>query len=167
MGMTAPHAPASPAAANPHFTQLGGHEAVVRLVDAFYRAMDTRPDAAAVRAMHEPDLSPTKLVLVDYLSEWLGGPKRYTPSRGAPMLRRRHQPFPIDAAARDAWMACMRQALAEVCPDEALRAELDAAFFKVADFIRNQEEGGHTRPHPGRPREVAPHDVAAPHASRT
>jgi len=151
---------------NPHYAQLGGHEAVVQLVSAFYRAMDTRADAAAIRAMHEPDLRATQAVLVDYLSEWLGGPKRYTPARGAPMLRRRHQPFAIDAAARDAWMACMRQALAEICADAALRAELDAAFYKVADFIRNQSEGGQARPHPGRPREVAPHDVAAPHASR-
>jgi hemoglobin len=154
------------APANPHFDQIGGHEAVVRLVDAFYRAMDTRAEAAVIRAMHEPDLSPTKAVLVDYLSEWMGGPKRYTPARGAPMLRRRHQPFAIDAAARDAWMACMRQALDDVGVSEPLRGELDAAFLKVADFIRNQDEGGGSRAHPGRPREVAPHDVAIPHASR-
>ena len=35
----------------------------------------------------------------------------------------------------------MRQALAEVCTDDGLRAELDAAFFKVADFTRNIGEG--------------------------
>ncbi|MEY4763358.1 MAG: hypothetical protein RI907_31 [Pseudomonadota bacterium] len=165
--MSVSHPPVTAAPANPHYARLGGHEAVVRLVDAFYRAMDTLPEAQAVRAMHEPDLSHTKAVLVDYLSEWMGGPKRYTPARGAPMLRRRHQPFAIDAAARDAWMACMRVALADACADVALRAELDVAFYKVADFIRNQEEGGQTRAHPGRPREVAPHDVAAPHASRS
>lgn len=158
-------APASPT--NPHFARLGGHDAIVRLVDAFYRAMDTLPEAATIRAMHEPDLRATKGVLVKYLSEWLGGPKLYTPERGAPMLRRRHQPFAIDSAARDAWMACMRQALSEVCTDAALRAELDAAFYKVADFIRNTDDGGSTRPHPGRPREVQPDAVAAPHSSQS
>jgi hemoglobin len=157
--------PPSQPAGNPHYTRLGGQEAVVRLVDAFYRVMDTLPEAAAIRAMHEPDLGPTKAVLVKYLGEWMGGPKAYTPDRGAPMLRRRHQPFPIDDAARDAWMLCMRTALSQTCPDEALRAELDAAFYKVADFIRNTEPGGHTRAHPGRPREVQPHAVAAPHSS--
>ena len=82
------------------------------------------------------------------------------------MLRRRHQPFQLDSAARDAWMLCMRQALAEVCADAGLRAELEAAFFKVADFIRNTEDGGETRAHPGRPRETHPGQVAAPHQSK-
>lgn len=156
----------SPPTSNPHYARLGGLDQVVRLVDAFYRAMDTLPEAQVIRAMHEPDLSATKAVLVKYLGEWMGGPKLYTPERGAPMLRRRHQPFALDAAARDAWMLCMRQALHEVCADAGLRAELEAAFFKVADFIRNTEDGGATREHPGRPRELRPSEVAVPHRSK-
>lgn len=124
---------------NPHYVRLGGHDSVVRLVDAFYAAMDSRPQAARIRAMHAPDLTHTKAVLVKYFSEWMGGPRLYSPERGEPRLRRRHQPFAIDADARDAWMLCMRQALAEVCADEGLRAELDTAFYKLADFIRNRE----------------------------
>jgi hemoglobin len=125
--------------ANPHFVRIGGAAAVTRLVDAFYRAMDQRADARGIRAMHHRDLAPTKAVLVDYLAEWLGGPRRYSATRGAPMLRRRHHRFEIDASARDAWMLCMRQALDQTCADAALRAELDAAFYKVADFMRNTE----------------------------
>lgn len=158
-----PVTPATPS--NPHYPRLGGHDAVVRLVDAFYRAMDTLPEAATIRAMHEPDLGPTKAVLVKYLSEWMGGPKLYSPERGAPMLRRRHQPFDIDNAARDAWMACMRQALTEIGTEPGLQAELEQAFYKVADFIRNTEHGGSARPHPGRPRETHPGQTAAPHSS--
>lgn len=122
---------------NPHYLRLGGHEAVVKLVDAFYRAMDTRAQAATIRAMHDADLTETKAVLVKYFSEWLGGPRLFSPERGAPALKRRHHRFAIDAAARDAWMLCMREALAEVCADAGLRTELDAALYKVADFIRN------------------------------
>lgn len=151
--------------ANPHYTRLGGHAALVQLVEAFYRAMDTRADARVIRAMHEPDLARTKAVLVNYLSEWTGGPRLYSPQRGSPMLRRRHHPFDIDDSARDAWMACMRDALAEVVADEALRAELDAAFHKIADFIRNTEHGGAERAHPGRPREVAPGRTPVVHDS--
>ena len=151
--------------ANPHFARLGGEPAVRRLVDAFYRAMDTRPDARTIRAMHAPDLAETRALLVQYLCEWLGGPRAYSAQRGAPMLRRRHHAFDIDAAARDAWMACMRQALDETCEDAALRDELLAAFHKVADFIRNTDTGGGQRPHPGRPRETQPAQPAAPHTS--
>lgn len=151
--------------ANPHYPRLGGHAAIVQLVDAFYRAMDTRADAQVIRAMHEADLTRTKAVLVNYLSEWTGGPRLYSPERGSPMLLRKHHPFDIDASARDAWMACMRDALAEVVPDEALRADLDAAFYKIADFIRNTEHGGVERPHPGRPREVAPGETPPTHQS--
>jgi hemoglobin len=124
---------------NRHYDRLGGHEAVVRLVDAFYRAMDRRPQAATIRAMHEPDLAQTRAVLVKYLSEWMGGGRLYSTEHGAPMLRRRHQRFAVDNEARDAWMLCMREALNEVCSDADLRRELDAAFYKVADFMRNTE----------------------------
>jgi hemoglobin len=163
-----PSAPVVGAApANAHYQRLGGHAAVKHLVQAFYEAMNTREDAKTIRAMHAADLGLTQEVLVKYLSEWMGGPKHYTPERGTPMLRRRHQPFDIDSSARDAWMACMRQALAATCADEALRAELDAAFYKVADFIRNTEPGGSTRAHPGRPRETLAHPTAAaPHTSQ-
>jgi hemoglobin len=123
---------------NPHFERLGGAGAVVQLVDAFYQAMDTRADAVAIRRMHAADLSATRALLVSYLSEWLGGPKAYSAERGAPMLRRRHLPFAIDDAARDAWMTCMVQALQQTCADAALREELTAALQKIADHLRNR-----------------------------
>lgn len=164
--MNASHIPVAPAAPpNRHFERLGGRDAVVRLVEAFYRAMDQRPDAATIRAMHEVDLRPTQALLVRYLSEWMGGPKDYSAQRGAPMLRRRHQPFDIDNSARDAWMACMRQAMDECGVEAGLRAELDAAFWKIADFIRNTEGHGERRPHPGRPMETHPHATPLTHAS--
>ena len=162
---TPPPLPVLAAPANRHFERLGGRAAVEHLVQAFYRAMDTLPQAATIRAMHEPDLTRTRAVLVDYVCEWTGGPKAYSSQRGSPMLRRRHQPFDIDASARDAWMACMRQALAEVVADAELRAELDAAFWKIADFIRNTETHGERREHPGRPMEVQPHATPLTHAS--
>jgi hemoglobin len=139
--------PVVSARTNPHFERLGGHEAAVRLVDAFYAAMDRRADARVIRAMHAMDLTHTKAVLVDYLTEWMGGPRRYSATRGSPMLKRRHHPFDIGDAARDAWMACMREALATTCPDIQLRGQLDAAFLKIADHIRN------TEPHQHQPRE--------------
>jgi hemoglobin len=134
------------AAANPHYAHLGGHDAVVRLVDAFYAQMDQRPEARLIRTMHPSDLSPVKHVLVRYLSEWLGGPQQYSEERGHPRLRRRHLPFRIGAAERDAWLLCMRAALDATCADTVLRRELDTAFTRTADFIRNDAGTTHS-PH--------------------
>jgi len=135
----APSALKLAAPVNPHYEKIGGEEAVARLVDAFYRLMDTLPEAAGIRAMHEPDLAHTKAVLRLFLSEWLGGPRLYSAQRGQPHLRRRHMPFAIGEAERDAWMRCMQGALEEVVADEALRAQLMQAFFKTANFIRNDQ----------------------------
>jgi hemoglobin len=67
-----------------------------------------------------------------FLSGWLGGPPLYIEKYGHPRLRQRHQPFAVDAAARDQWMRCMVQAMEDVGIDEAIRQELEAAFFKTS-----------------------------------
>jgi hemoglobin len=138
MSMLAHH-DAPPLQPATHFERLGGAAAVARLVDAFYRQMDTQPLARGIRSMHEPDLASTKAVLAFYLSEWLGGPKEYSAQRGHPRLRMRHSGFRIGTAERDAWLACMRVALDEAGAEPALREELMQAFFKTADWMRNTQ----------------------------
>lgn len=132
------HKPIAQIQGNPHFAQIGGEAAITHLVERFYFHMNTAPEAAAIRAMHAADLSETKAVLVQFLIEWLGGPKVYSNTRGHPRLRQRHAMFGIGEAERDAWMLCMRRAVLEVVADATLRAQLDQAFLKTADFIRNQ-----------------------------
>lgn len=128
------------------FSRIGGAPAVDRLVEAFYARMDTLPEAKVIRAMHAADLSPTKEVLKRYLGEWLGGPPLYSQERGHPRLRMRHFGFKIGEAERDAWLLCMRGALDETVPNAGLRAELFQAFFKLADWMRNQPGNPHDNP---------------------
>jgi hemoglobin len=123
---------------NPHYARIGGEGEVRRLVDAFYRRMDTLPEAARIRAMHDADLGEIKSTLRLYLIEWLGGPRDYSAHRGPPRLRARHLPFAIGIAERDAWMLCMRGALEEVVADAELRIELEQAFFRTANAIMNR-----------------------------
>ncbi|HET9958426.1 MAG TPA: group II truncated hemoglobin [Polyangiaceae bacterium] len=139
----APSVASTAAHDNPHFAAVGGSTAVAELVDRFYQHMDTLPEAAQIRSLHPPDLTPVKEVLRRYLTEWLGGPALYSVERGHPRLRRRHLRFPIGAAERDAWMRCMSLALNEVVSDPKLRQELTEAFFKTADFIRNDPDHTH------------------------
>jgi hemoglobin len=125
------------------FDRIGGADGVARLVLAFYRQMDTRPEARAIRTLHPADLSDTEEVLRRYLGEWLGGPSLYSQERGHPRLRMRHFRVGIGPSERDAWMLCMTAALDEVVTDDALRVKLHTAFLKLADWVRNDPENPH------------------------
>ena len=120
------------------YDRLGGDAGVRRLVDHFYDRMSERPDAATIRAMHPDDLTGSRDTLHLVLTMWTGGPRTYMEQRGHPRMRARHMPFPIDDAARDAWMACMGDALQATVDDEGLRADLTSAFGRIADHMRNQ-----------------------------
>jgi hemoglobin len=126
-------------ATNPHFELIGGVEPITKLVERFYFHMNTLPEAAGIRAMHEPDLTHTKEVLVKFLTEWLGGPKVYSAERGHPRLRQKHISFTIGEAERDAWMLCMKHAMNDVVSNDKLKQQMEQAFFKTADFIRNDK----------------------------
>lgn len=122
-----------------HYDILGGEAAVRALVDRFYDLMESRPDAAAIRALHPQALAGSRDKLFKFLSGWLGGPALYVQEFGHPMLRARHLPFSIGNAERDAWMQCMRQALEEQVADKLLRDQLISSFQRTADHMRNQE----------------------------
>ncbi len=123
-----------------HYNRIGGDEVVRKLVDRFYDLMDEDPDYYGIRKLHPQDLTESRNKLYWFLSGWTGGPPLYTDRFGHPFLRRRHMPFAIGGAERDQWMACMKRAMEDVGLDEKLKAELDAAFFKTADFMRNKED---------------------------
>lgn len=121
-----------------HYQRIGGEAQVRRLVDRFYDHMDELPEAWGIRKLHAQDLSGSRQKLFEFLTGWMGGPQLYVEKHGHPMLRARHLPVPIGDEERDQWLMCMRLALDEVVPDEALRAELYAAFVKVGDHMRNR-----------------------------
>ena len=121
----------------PYYERIGGEAGVRRLVHRFYEIMDTMPEAAGIRDLHA-DMARAQDRLFMFLSGWMGGPSLYTEQFGHPRLRMRHMPFPIGESERDQWMACMTQALDETVDDVALRNELRDAFYKIADFMRNQ-----------------------------
>lgn len=125
---------------NPHYDRLGGEQKIRELVDRFYDLMDSRDDTQPLRQMHARDLRVSRDKLFMFLSGWLGGPQLYIEKYGHPRLRQRHMPFAVDSAARDQWMSCMIQAMEDVGIEEGLRKELEAAFYKTADFMRNQPE---------------------------
>jgi len=117
-----------------------GEAGIAALVDRLYAVMADLPEARTVWAMHPADLDEVKARLRGFLSGWLGGPDHYTAFYGEPRMRQRHRHFPIDRNARDAWMACMRIALADTIEDPALRDALEHRFATMADHLRNRVE---------------------------
>ncbi len=122
-----------------HYQRIGGEPKVRQLVQRFYQLMDELPEVQRIRKMHHISLKNSEDKLFMFLSGWMGGPQLFVEKFGHPRLRQRHMPFAIGDAERDQWMRCMTRALQDVVEDEALRKELTDAFYKVADFMRNQE----------------------------
>jgi len=123
-----------------HYERIGGAENVRALVQRFYQIMDELPETYGIRKLHPEDLQGSEDKLFKFLSGWMGGPQLFIEQHGHPMLRKRHLPFPISSSERDQWLMCMEQALQDVVADAALRTELNAAFAKVADHMRNRQE---------------------------
>lgn len=117
---------------------VGGDEKLRELVDRFYDLMDLESGFAELRAMHPPSLEISREKLYRFLSGWTGGPDLYTPHYGPAFLRARHLPFPIGTSARDQWLTCMLMAMQDLGLEEEKQDVLLQAFFKTADWMRNQ-----------------------------
>ena len=122
------------------YQRLGGEAGVRELVERFYDYMDSLSEASLIRGLHAKSLKGSREKLFLFLSGWLGGPDLYVQKYGHPRLRARHLPFSIGQAERDQWMLCMRRALADMDIAQELRAQLEASFWKTADFMRNRPE---------------------------
>ena len=124
---------------NPLYDRLGGLAGLQRLAASFYRQMALRPEAAHVHAMHRMPMHEVEQRLVHFLSGFFGGPDEYRSRYGEPMMRRRHFPFAIGPGERDAWLACMREAMDETIADPGLRAEAYAQVAHFAEHMRNRD----------------------------
>ncbi|MFE9580388.1 globin [Nocardia sp. NPDC006044] len=109
------------------YDAVGGADTFRRIVAAFYREVAT--DEVLRPLYPEEDLGPAERRLRMFLEQYWGGPRTYGEERGHPRLRMRHNPFVIGPIERDAWLRCMRIAVAEIEPelldDEHRKALLD------------------------------------------
>lgn len=118
--------------------EILGDDGIRTLVDAFYDAMDTLPEAADVRAMHAENLDPIKSKLAAYLTGWMGGPPVYLAMTGTVCLTDPHSRYAIGPEERDQWLRCMEVALERIGATAELRQLLREPLFRVADAVRNR-----------------------------
>ena len=91
------------------FEVFGGKEFFSSLVKDFYQEIITDPILKPMYPEDDIDGAIERLTL--FLMQYWGGPTTYSDQRGHPRLRMRHAQFPIDFAARDAWLKNMKIAL--------------------------------------------------------
>ncbi len=120
------------------YEAIGGIDKVDELVDRFYDLMALESGLVELRAMHPPDLSDSREKLKFFLTGWMGGPDVYSPKYGHPMLRARHLPFKIGIKERNQWLACMYKAMEDCGITGEVATQLEEAFLKTADWMRNQ-----------------------------
>jgi len=119
------------------YDRLGGEAGLTAYVDRFYDIMQSDPAVAPLWAMHRTELSLIKAKLASFLSGFVGGPLTFPERYGAPFMRARHLPFPIDEKMRDMWLDCAYRALAATFTDRAAAIQFAQGLTKFADHMRN------------------------------
>ena len=119
----------------PLYDLVGGSTFFEGLVDHFYERVAADP--VLRRLYPEEDLGPAKERLTLFLIQYWGGPTTYSDTRGHPMLRRRHFPFPIGPLERDHWLQCMMAAIDDVASSADVKDQLVTYFVPAADAMRN------------------------------
>jgi|SRR5215212_8219550 hemoglobin len=108
------------------------------LVDRFYEGVASDP--VLLRLYPEADdLSGARHRLTLFLAQYWGGPSTYGEERGHPRLRMRHAPFAIGPEERDRWLTHMRDAVASLAPEPAVRDKLEEYFTFAAESMRNRD----------------------------
>jgi len=93
------------------FQAAGGEEGIFNLVDTFYDLMRDRAPYRKIWDMHPESASESRDRLARFLCAWTGGPRLYRERYGPISIPSAHAHLHIDAPLRDAWLACMAEAL--------------------------------------------------------
>ena len=130
------------------YDAVGGEPTFRRLVGGFYERV--RNDEVLRPLYPEEELEAAEERLRLFLIQYWGGPTTYSETRGHPRLRRRHMPFSIGPAERDAWLRNMRAALddaaLEPAHDEAVWDHLYRAAFLMQNVGEDLGSGSGSTP---------------------
>lgn len=111
-----------------------GDENLKLLVDLFYEKVmkDER-----INGLFQTDIKEVKSKQFMFLSQFLGGPPRYTEVYGHPKLRMRHLPHKVTMDGASAWLENMANAISELPIDETFQREIFQRFPHAARHMVN------------------------------
>lgn len=114
-----------------------GAERLSQLIDAFYARVADHPQ---LQPIFPSDLTETARKQKQFMTQYLGGPNLYTDEHGHPMLKARHNPFPITPARAQAWLECMAEAMDEIGLEGKMRETFYKRLVMTAHHMVNQPD---------------------------
>ncbi len=108
-----------------------GEENIFRLVHDFYAELER----SSIRHLFPEDMQVAANRSAAFFVFWLGGPPLYQEQYGHPRLRQRHLPFAIDAEARQAWLAALKQTMQEADRKYQFPMEYFAVFWAAVEQL--------------------------------
>lgn len=124
------------------YDRVGGEDGVRRLVKIFYDIVETEPEGAPLRIMHNEGngLAHAREAQFMFLSGFLGGPQLYVEQFRHSNVRKIHEHLLVGAVEAHSWLICMEKAL-EKTADEDTRRLLMQTFTRVAQALKNRPDG--------------------------
>lgn len=121
-----------------YYELFGGEPFFADLVSQFYARVATNE---ILRPMYpDQDMAGAARRLEIFLAQYWGGPTTYQEERGHPRLRMRHAGFKIGPAAKEAWLQCMRDAVASMEMEAQAQEKLWRYLEGAAEHLLNSFE---------------------------
>lgn len=120
------------------FQLAGGVEGITKLANDFYDIMETLTESRRIFHMHPTDLTESREKLARFLSGYLNGPELYEEKYGPLALGPAHGHLAIGTTERDAWLLCMKKALALQPYPQEFKDFLYMRLCTPAERIRNR-----------------------------
>ena len=120
------------------YQAAGQYDGLKQLTDDFYQIMDASPAFKGIRDLHHEDLVVASEKLALFLSGYFNGPNLYAEKYGQFRLAVFHQRIPIGTSERDAWLACMKQAIDQQPWEQMFKDHALARLRTPAERCRNR-----------------------------
>ncbi len=95
----------------PAFYASVGEEGMRKLIDTHYELLKVSDTKHLFPIEDDAEFALAKKHAGDFFIQYLGGPKYFQASRGAPQMVGRHAPFAITPHARRTWLTTYQEAL--------------------------------------------------------
>ena len=120
------------------YQAAGEYAGLKQLTSDFYQLMDSHPEFKGIRDLHHEDLAVASEKLALFLAGYFNGPNLYAEKYGQFRLAAFHQHIPIGTAERDAWLACMKQAIDQQPWDQEFKDHALERLRTPAERCRNR-----------------------------